>query len=98
MPTIVKAFKSRVVDISMGLNHTAVLVEPGQVCTFGQNTHAQLGHGNAKIHNFPMLVRSIAQETVTASISCLLPSTLFTNTIKSKDRSHELHVCIVEIV
>ncbi|XP_014670621.1 PREDICTED: uncharacterized protein LOC106811496 [Priapulus caudatus] len=69
IPTVVKALKFRILDISMGLHHTAVLVEPGHVITFGNNTQAQLGHSNTKVHSHPMQVRSIEHELVKA-VTC----------------------------
>ena len=58
MFTLVKALaRHRVVDISMGLSHTAVVVEPGHVYTLGKNTEGQLGTGNTKQQNAPISVK-----------------------------------------
>ena len=38
----------RVIDVSMGQYHTAVIVEPGHVFMLGRNNEGQLGTGNTK--------------------------------------------------
>lgn len=46
-PAIVKDLcRFIVTSISMGLNHTAVLIEGGKVITFGRNVEGQLGLGD----------------------------------------------------
>ena len=45
----------------MGLNHTAVIVEPGHVYTFGRNIEGQLGIGNTKPQNNIMEVKSMPE-------------------------------------
>uniref|UniRef100_A0A914EB19 non-specific serine/threonine protein kinase n=1 Tax=Acrobeloides nanus TaxID=290746 RepID=A0A914EB19_9BILA len=45
-PTAVRAFPSRVVDVSLGPNHSGVLLESGHVHLFGRNTYGELGAGN----------------------------------------------------
>lgn len=53
----------------MGLNHTAVIVEPGHVYTFGRNIEGQLGIGNTKPQNNIMEVKSMPDgSTVNVSI------------------------------
>jgi alpha-tubulin suppressor-like RCC1 family protein len=46
VPTAVKPFPSRVVSASLGLNHSGVLLENGQVHLFGHNGNGELGMGN----------------------------------------------------
>ena len=50
--------KHRVIDISLGASHSAVLVEPGHVFTLGLNSHGQLGCGNTKPQNAPVEVKT----------------------------------------
>ncbi|XP_064595853.1 serine/threonine-protein kinase Nek9-like [Liolophura sinensis] len=65
IPTPVRALgRHRVIDVSMGPNHSAVLVEPGHVYTFGSNTEAQLGTGNTKPSNAPTEVKFLSNSTV----------------------------------
>ncbi|KAL3068513.1 hypothetical protein niasHT_030804 [Heterodera trifolii] len=47
-PTAVKPFPSRVVNASLGLWHSGVLLENGHVHLFGRNLAAELGHGNCQ--------------------------------------------------
>ena len=49
--------RHRVIDISMGLHHSAVVVEPGHVYTFGRNSEGQLGTNNTKQQNAPIGVK-----------------------------------------
>ncbi len=50
--TVVRALaRHRVVDISMHNFHSAVVVEPGHIYTFGRNTEGQLGNGNTRPQN-----------------------------------------------
>ena len=56
--TLVRALaRHRVLDISMGPDHSAVLVAPGHVYTFGKNTEGQLGNGNTKLQSAPIAVK-----------------------------------------
>ena len=64
VPTSVRNLsRHKVLDISMGLNHTAVIVEPGHVYTFGRNIEGQLGIGNTKPQNNIMEVKAITEES-----------------------------------
>ncbi|KAI3421030.1 hypothetical protein GPALN_014657 [Globodera pallida] len=45
-PTAVKPFPSRVVNASLGIWHSGVLLENGHVHMFGRNLVGELGHGN----------------------------------------------------
>ncbi|XP_060073259.1 uncharacterized protein LOC132553034 [Ylistrum balloti] len=60
-PTPVRALaRHKVLDITMGLHHSAVIVEPGHVFTFGRNTEGQLGISNTKDCSAPVEVKSMA--------------------------------------
>ncbi|ELT94624.1 hypothetical protein CAPTEDRAFT_225863 [Capitella teleta] len=50
--------RHRVVDISLGPHHSAVVVEPGHVYTFGKNSKGQLGTGNSKEQDAPIQVKA----------------------------------------
>jgi NIMA (never in mitosis gene a)-related kinase len=63
MPTSVR-LRQRVIDISMGRHHTAVIVEPGHVYTFGRNTEGQLGIEGTKPNNAPVLVKSMEDKCI----------------------------------
>ncbi|KAF2367178.1 Protein kinase domain [Trinorchestia longiramus] len=65
VPTRVRSIECRVVDVSMGPYHTAILKETGQVVTFGRNSEGQLGRGNCKPTNQPVLVKSMQEKVVT---------------------------------
>ncbi|GMR51068.1 hypothetical protein PMAYCL1PPCAC_21263, partial [Pristionchus mayeri] len=45
VPTRVPAFPERVVDVSLGANHSGVVLESGLVYMFGMNVHGELGNG-----------------------------------------------------
>ncbi|XP_048580556.1 uncharacterized protein LOC5518663 isoform X2 [Nematostella vectensis] len=65
-PTAVKALsRYRVVDMALGPTHSAVLVEPGHVHTFGSNQDGQLGSGNTKPRDAPASVKQLEDQTVT---------------------------------
>ena len=56
--TTVKALaRHRVLHISLGPHHSAVIVEPGHVYMFGRNTEGQLGTGNLKPQHAPIEVK-----------------------------------------
>lgn len=56
--TVVRSLsRHKVLDLSLGPTHTAVLVEPGHVLTLGRNTEGQLGTGNTKQQSAPVPVK-----------------------------------------
>ena len=58
MFTLVKTLvHHRVVSLSMGPHHTAVVVELGHVYMMGRNNEAQLGMGNTKQFSGPIEVK-----------------------------------------
>ena len=60
VPTPLKELgKHRVVDMSLGPTHTSVLVETGQVFTFGRNSEGQLCTGNCQPRNIPSVVKAL---------------------------------------
>ncbi|XP_069103120.1 uncharacterized protein [Argopecten irradians] len=64
-PTLVRALaRHKVLDITMGLHHSAVIVEPGHVYTFGRNTEGQLGISNTKDCSAPVEVKSMADSVI----------------------------------
>ncbi|CAE1157357.1 Serine/threonine-protein kinase nekl-2,Serine/threonine-protein kinase Nek8,Serine/threonine-protein kinase Nek3,Serine/threonine-protein kinase Nek1,Serine/threonine-protein kinase Nek5,Serine/threonine-protein kinase Nek2,Probable serine/threonine-protein kinase nek3,Serine/threonine-protein kinase Nek4 [Acanthosepion pharaonis] len=66
VPTPVKSLaRFKVLDISMGSHHTAVIVEPGcYVYMFGQNSEGQLGIGNTKSTTGPVKMQALSNEKV----------------------------------
>lgn len=70
VPTPVKSLaRFKVLDISMGSHHTAVIVEPGcYVYMFGQNSEGQLGIGNTKSTTGPVKMQALSNEKVLVSI------------------------------
>ncbi|KAK3701599.1 hypothetical protein QZH41_019907 [Actinostola sp. cb2023] len=65
-PTAVKALsRYHVMDVALGPTHSAVLVEPGHVYTFGSNSEGQLGSGNTKPRDAPAPVKQLEDKTVT---------------------------------
>ncbi|VDO71763.1 unnamed protein product [Haemonchus placei] len=48
VPTIVKAFPNRVIDVHLGEFHTGVLLDSGEVYFMGRNTNFELGLGNSQ--------------------------------------------------
>jgi len=55
----------RVMDVALGPTHSAVLVEPGHVYTFGSNSLGELGSGNTKPRDAPAPVKQLEDKTVT---------------------------------
>ena len=56
--TLVRALaRHRVLDVSLGPHHSAVVVEPGHVYTLGRNSEGQLGMGNNKPQNTAIEVK-----------------------------------------
>ena len=62
--TMVRALRYRVIDISMGRFHTAVIVEAGTVWSFGRNVEGQLGIEGIKSVNAPQEVKSMNDKNV----------------------------------
>ena len=59
-PSSVKGLsKHRVIDMSLGPTHSAVIVEGGRVVTFGRNTEGQLGCGSMTCKSTPGVVTSV---------------------------------------
>ena len=68
MFTLVRALaRHRVIDISMHNYHSAVVVEPGHVYTFGRNTEGQLGTGNTRPQNAIIEVKIFEEKTAFVS-------------------------------
>ncbi|XP_077996626.1 uncharacterized protein LOC144449943 isoform X2 [Glandiceps talaboti] len=66
VPTVIKALsKFKVLDMILGSSHSAVIVEPGHVYTFGKNSDGQLGTGNTKPREAPVLVKDLSSKSVT---------------------------------
>ena len=66
IPTPVRALaRHRVLSVSMGLYHTAAIVEPGHVITFGKNSEGQLGNQNSKPSGNPVEVKALRDKIVT---------------------------------
>ena len=60
-PSSVKGVsKYRVVDMSLGPTHSAVIVEGGKVVTFGRNSEGQLGCGSVNCKSTPGVVSNVA--------------------------------------
>lgn len=71
LPTAVKALsKHRVLDVSLGPAHSAALVEPGLVYTFGENQMGQLACGNCKPRDVPAIVKALEDKTTTVRVDC----------------------------
>ncbi|XP_028402383.1 uncharacterized protein LOC114525324 [Dendronephthya gigantea] len=65
-PTALKILaRHSVVDMSLGPTHSSVLMESGNLYTFGDNRHGQLGHGNVKTVESPACVKSLVDKRVT---------------------------------
>lgn len=48
----------------MGACHTAVIVEPGHIYTFGKNSEGQLGIGDTKPSRAPVEVKAMLESVV----------------------------------
>ncbi|WKX89451.1 hypothetical protein Q1695_008813 [Nippostrongylus brasiliensis] len=48
LPTMLKNFQMRVVDVHLGEFHTGVLLESGEVLFMGRNTYCELGFGHTQ--------------------------------------------------
>jgi len=67
--TVVRALaRHRVLDISLGPQHSCVLVEPGHVYTLGCNSEAQLGSGSTRPHAAPISVKLFQQRHAVVSV------------------------------
>ena len=67
--TVVRALaRHRVLDISLGPQHSCVLVEPGLVYTLGCNSEAQLGSGSTRPHAAPISVKLFQQRHAVVSV------------------------------
>ncbi|KAK5986404.1 NEK (NEver in mitosis Kinase) Like [Trichostrongylus colubriformis] len=52
LPTMLKAFPVRVVDVHLGEFHSGVLLESGEVFFMGRNTNFELGFGHSQCNAF----------------------------------------------
>ena len=69
-PSSVKGLsKHRVIDMSLGPTHSAVIVEGGRVVTFGRNTEGQLGCGSMACKSTPGVVTSVKGKIM---VSCVM--------------------------
>ncbi|XP_054723026.1 E3 ubiquitin-protein ligase MYCBP2-like [Uloborus diversus] len=57
-----------VIQIACGLHHNVLLVQTGDVYTFGNNQHGQLGHGDFNIRGAPTLLKFPSSHTSTSII------------------------------
>ncbi|XP_071033835.1 serine/threonine-protein kinase Nek8 isoform X3 [Parasteatoda tepidariorum] len=65
IPVKLSWLRQKAISVSMAAMHTAVLVEPGKIITFGFNKNGQLGRGNTRNHSSPAIVKSMSDRTVT---------------------------------
>jgi len=76
--TVVRVLaRHRVLDVSLGLQHSCVLVEPGHVYSLGCNTEAQLGCGSTRPQVAPIGVKLFQQRHAVVSVDlcyCRLPT------------------------
>ena len=64
-------FKHRkVVDVSCGESHTALVVESGLVLTFGTGDNGRLGHADLRPRNKPKVVESLRGDVPVATVVC----------------------------
>ncbi|ETE59092.1 putative E3 ubiquitin-protein ligase MYCBP2, partial [Ophiophagus hannah] len=49
----------RAIQVSCGFHHSVVLMENGDVYTFGYGQHGQLGHGDVNSRGCPTLVQAL---------------------------------------
>ncbi|KAJ3592162.1 hypothetical protein NHX12_007291, partial [Muraenolepis orangiensis] len=54
----------RAVQVSCGFHHSVVLMENGDVYTFGYGQHGQLGHGDVNSRGSPTLVQALPSPSV----------------------------------
>ncbi|XP_072021077.1 LOW QUALITY PROTEIN: uncharacterized protein [Amphiura filiformis] len=66
VPTVIKTLSTfRVLDMVLGPHHSAIIVDPGVIYTFGRNVEGQLGMGNTKPREAPAQVRNLSDKRVT---------------------------------
>jgi len=61
--------KYKVVDMSLGPTHSAVIVEGGKVVTFGRNSEGQLGCGSMNCKSTPGMVSPVDKGRIMVSRS-----------------------------
>ncbi|XP_050038840.1 E3 ubiquitin-protein ligase MYCBP2 [Dermacentor andersoni] len=64
---LVLPVSSPAVQVACGMHHTVVLLQNGQVFTFGNNQHGQLGHGDLVLRGSPTLVYALPTVTQVAA-------------------------------
>jgi len=60
--------KYKVVDMSLGPTHSAVIVEGGKVVTFGRNSEGQLGCGSMNCKSTPGMVSPVDKGRIMVSV------------------------------
>jgi E3 ubiquitin-protein ligase HERC2 len=61
-PTIISSLRNlgvRIVNISAGCEHSAVISEEGKLYTWGHGDGGRLGHGDSEPHSSPTLVTAL---------------------------------------
>ena len=64
--------RHRVISLHMGYHHSAVIVEPGHVYTFGRNSDGQLGTGNFKQQGGPIGIKLFEGNPAFVSVLAIL--------------------------
>ncbi|KAG1706199.1 Serine/threonine-protein kinase Nek9 [Nymphon striatum] len=64
IPTRVGCINRRVLDVSLGTCHSALLVEGGNIMMLGDNSRGQFGVGNTNMYHTPQLLKSLNAKTV----------------------------------
>ena len=62
--------RHKVLQVSMGADHTAVVVEPGHVITFGRNSEGQLGMGNNRPQGGIVEVKALSENRAVNRVQC----------------------------
>eukprot|EP00002_Diphylleia_rotans_P007162 TRINITY_DN1666_c0_g1_i3.p1 TRINITY_DN1666_c0_g1~~TRINITY_DN1666_c0_g1_i3.p1 ORF type:complete len:403 (+),score=74.74 TRINITY_DN1666_c0_g1_i3:72-1280(+) len=69
-PTLVETLKDKkIVRVSCGSNHTAVVTDKGELYTFGKGVDGQLGHGDIGNRSSPLPVKGLKDHKV-VDVAC----------------------------
>jgi len=81
VPRLVEALVGKKVvgaSAAAGNNHTAVWTEEGELFTFGNGTHGQLGHGGTQNEAVPRLVEALAGKKVAGAAAGTMHTAVWT--------------------
>lgn len=62
MFTLSNEIQEKIIEVSLGVHHTVLLAESGNIIAMGRNSEGQLGKGNSKVYISPQTINILKSD------------------------------------